>query len=272
MARTQNIAVDDLGREQAAAELERLAKEIARHDALYYQKSAPEISDADYDALRRRNEAIEKRFPALVRADSPSKRVGARPESGFAEVRHAVPMLSLNNAFTDEEVVAFDRRAREALGPGAVRYSCEPKFDGLAISLVYEEGRLAVGATRGDGTTGENVTANLRTIRTIPLSLPSGVPSRLEVRGEVVMPRREFRRLNEAQLAKEEKVYANPRNAAAGSLRLLDSRITSGLLVVSSEAMMIGCLNLMPQKSRDRSAMKVSREVGLRVAFSGAHG
>jgi len=206
---------------------EALRAKILDADRKYYVLDAPDVSDAEYDGWMRELVALEAEHPDLVVPESPTQRVAGAPSEAFDAVTHRVPMLSLNNAFSDEEVVAFDRRAREALGPGAVRYSCEPKFDGLAISLVYEDGRLAVGATRGDGTTGENVTANLRTIRTIPLSLPRGVPSRLEVRGEVVMPKREFRRLNEAQLAKEEKVYANPRNAAAGSLRQLDASITA---------------------------------------------
>ncbi|MBL8661225.1 MAG: NAD-dependent DNA ligase LigA [Candidatus Odyssella sp.] len=229
-ARAQDVAVEDLAREQAAAELARLAKEIAHHDRLYYQKSAPEISDAAYDALRRRNDAIEQRFPALVRADSPSKRVGAKPESGFAEVRHAVPMLSLNNAFTREDVEDFAARIRRFLSlkdEDAIELVAEPKIDGLSASLRYEDGALVLGATRGDGSVGENVTANLRHVRDVPHRLAGRAPGVLEVRGEVYMARSDFAALNRQREKDELPLYANPRNSASGSLRQIDPGITA---------------------------------------------
>ncbi len=231
MTRAAKILVEALTREQAATELERLAKEIAHHDELYYQKSAPEISDAEYDALRLRNEAIEKRFPALVRADSPSKRVGAKPESGFAEVRHAVPMLSLNNAFTREDVADFAARIRRFLSlkeDDAIELVAEPKIDGLSASLRYEDGELVLGATRGDGAVGENVTANLRHVRDVPHALKGrGIPKVVEVRGEVYMARSDFASLNKQREKDELPVYANPRNSASGSLRQIDPAVTA---------------------------------------------
>jgi DNA ligase (NAD+) len=230
VTRAMKFPVEDLTREQAESELARLAKEIARHDALYYQKSAPEISDADYDALRRRNEAVEKRFPALVRPDSPSKRVGARPESGFAEVRHAVPMLSLNNAFTREDVEDFAQRIRRFLSlkeDDAIELVAEPKIDGLSASLRYEDGTLLLGATRGDGAVGENVTANLRHVRDVPHKLKGRAPGVLEVRGEVYMARSDFASLNRQREKDELPLYANPRNSASGSLRQIDPNVTA---------------------------------------------
>ncbi len=228
----REIAVDMLTPKQAAAELEILARDIARHDGLYYQKSAPELSDADYDALRRRNAAIEERFPDLVRADSPSRRVGARPELGFAEVRHAVPMLSLNNAFTREDVEDFTARIRRFLSlteGDAIELVAEPKIDGLSASLRYEGGKLVLGATRGDGTTGEDVTANLKTVRDVPKALVGRlVPAVVEVRGEVYMPRSEFAALNKQREKDGLALYANPRNSASGSLRQIDAAITAG--------------------------------------------
>ncbi len=223
--------VADLTEAEAAAELERLAKEIAHHDTLYYRQDAPEISDADYDALRERNDAIEARFPLLVRDDSPSQRVGAAPVEAFGKVRHAVPMLSLGNAFADEEVAEFVARVRRFLGLGAdepVAVVAEPKIDGLSISLTYEAGRLTLAATRGDGVEGENVTGNVMTIRQVPKRLKgANVPDRIEVRGEIYLPHADFKRLNEEQAAAGAKVFANPRNAAAGSLRQLDPNITA---------------------------------------------
>jgi len=226
------IAVDALTEAEAAAELARLSAEIARHDALYYQSDAPEIPDADYDALRKRNAAIEARFPALVRADSPSRRVGAAPVEGFGKIRHAVPMLSLGNAFDDADVADFVARIVRFLGAGVsadtLEFTAEPKIDGLSISIRYEQGRLVQAATRGDGSEGENVTANVKTIRDVPHRLKGrDIPAVIDVRGEIYLSHAEFRKLNEAQAASGGKVFANPRNAAAGSLRQLDSSITA---------------------------------------------
>ncbi len=219
----------DLTEADAAAELARLAAEIARHDRAYHERDAPEISDAEYDALRRRNAAIEARFPALVRPDSPSLRVGAAPAGGFAKIRHGVPMLSLDNAFVAADFQEFCDRARRFLGLKEERLAFvgEPKIDGLSISLTYEGGRLVRGATRGDGLEGEDVTANVRTLATIPSRLKGHAPERIEIRGEVFMTKADFLALNAAQEAAGQKIFANPRNAAAGSLRQLDARITA---------------------------------------------
>ncbi len=230
-ARTHTKPVAKLTEADAKRELADLAAEIARHDALYYRQDAPEITDADYDALRLRNAAIEDRFPHLRRPDSPSARVGAAPVEAFGKVRHAVPMLSLNNAFADEEVADFLARVRRFLNlkeDDAVEIVAEPKIDGLSISLTYEDGRLVLGATRGDGSEGENVTANVMTIRQIPHRLKGrSVPERIELRGEIYLPHADFKKLNEDQAAAGGKVFANPRNAAAGSLRQLDASITA---------------------------------------------
>jgi len=194
----------------------------------YYILDSPTIDDAEYDRLFRELQALEASHPDLASPDSPTQRVGAAPAEEFRTVRHRVPMLSINNAFADEEVAAFDRRVRESLGVESVEYACEPKFDGLAINLTYERGGFVRGATRGDGYSGEDVTANLRTVRSIPLRLHSTAPPRrVEVRGEVLMYRRDFEALNARQREKGEKEFANPRNAAAGSLRQLDSHITA---------------------------------------------
>ncbi len=223
--------VETLSRDEAAAELAWLAAEIARHDRLYYQEAAPEISDAEYDALRARNSAIEARFPDLVRPDSPSLRIGAPPVEAFGKVRHTVPMLTLDNAYSDEEVAEFVARIRRFLGMGPdepLDFVAEPKIDGLSCSLRYEHGILVRGATRGDGFEGEDVTANVRTIRDIPQRLlVDDPPPLLEVRGEVYMERADFEALNARRAQAGEPLFANPRNAAAGSLRQLDSKITA---------------------------------------------
>jgi DNA ligase (NAD+) len=219
--------------EEAEAELAALAEEIASHDRAYYQEDAPIISDADYDALRRRNTAIEARFPDLVREDTPSRRVGAAPAAAFAKVSHRRPMLSLANAFTEDdlrEFVAGIRRYLKELRDDPeqpLEMMAEPKIDGLSVSLLYEHGRLTQGATRGDGTTGEDVTANLRTLSDVPVEA-RGLPDLIEIRGEVYMTARDFLALNERQKAAGLKVFANPRNAAAGSLRQLDPKVTAG--------------------------------------------
>jgi DNA ligase (NAD+) len=223
--------VDKLTDAEAKAELGRLAREIARHDELYYAQDAPEISDADYDTLRQRNAAIEAHFPNHVRPDSPSKRIGAAPVEAFGKVRHVVPMLSLGNAFSEEDVVDFIARVRRFLGLAAdagVELTAEPKIDGLSISLTYRDGRLVQAATRGDGTEGENVTPNVMTMQQVPRRLAGrGVPEFIEVRGEIYLRHDEFEKLNAEQAAAGAKVFANPRNAAAGSLRQLDSSITA---------------------------------------------
>ena len=222
--------IEQLTPAQARHELARLAAEIVEHDRRYYQQDRPSISDAHYDALRRRNTAIEARFPNLVRPDSPSRRIGATPAGPFAKVRHRVPVLSLDNAFAEEPVTQFVERVRRLLKLTSepVAFVAEPKIDGLSVSLRYERGRLAQGATRGDGTQGEDVTANVKTVADIPHRLKgSNVPDTCEVRGEVYMTKSAFLALNERQREAGRQIFANPRNAAAGSLRQLDPSITA---------------------------------------------
>ncbi|WP_104020498.1 NAD-dependent DNA ligase LigA [Roseovarius nitratireducens] len=226
---TDRSAVEELTEAQAKDELARLAQVLAEADAAYHTDDAPVMSDADYDALKARNVAIEARFPGLKRADSPSDRVGAAPAEAFAKVRHAQRMLSLGNAFSDDEITEFDARIRRYLGltdDAPLAYTSEPKIDGLSLSLRYEAGRLVQAATRGDGETGENVTANARTIDDIPEMLERA-PDLLEVRGEVYMSHEDFAALNARQADQGAKTFANPRNAAAGSLRQLDPAITA---------------------------------------------
>ncbi|MBO0711203.1 MAG: NAD-dependent DNA ligase LigA [Acetobacteraceae bacterium] len=215
----------------ARRELARLAQEIAEHDRAYHERDAPTISDADYDRLRQRNAGIEARFPSLVRPDSPSRRVGAAPATGFAKLRHRVPMFSLDNAFDEADFRDFLGRARRFLGLAAeteLALVGEPKIDGLSINLTYEKGRFIHGATRGDGVEGEDVTANLKTIASVPETLRGTAPAVIEIRGEVFMTKADFLALNDAQAAAGQRLFANPRNAAAGSLRQLDPRITAG--------------------------------------------
>ena len=228
---SSKIKPADLTEAQAKAELARLAAEIAAHDKRYYQQDKPSVSDAEYDALRERNAAIEKRFPDLVRPDSPSRRVGAAPTGKFKKVRHALPMLSLDNAFADQDVIDFAARIRRFLklsDDEKITFSAEPKIDGLSMSLRYEDGDLVTAATRGDGSEGEDVTANIRTLKDVPLELKGRhVPKICEVRGEVYMTKADFLKLNERQKAADEPIFANPRNSAAGSLRQKDPGVTA---------------------------------------------
>jgi len=232
-ARSKPLAdkpVEDLTPKEAEKELARLASEVAAHDRRYYQLDQPTVSDAEYDELRRRNQAIEGRFPDLVRADSPSRRVGAAPASGFAKITHKVPMLSLDNAFAEEDVVEFLKRVRRFLGlkdEDPVDVVAEPKIDGLSLSLRYEDRVLVSAATRGDGYEGENVTANARTIGDIPEKLPRDAPDIVEVRGEVFLDKADFAELNRGFAEAGQRTYANPRNFAAGSLRQIDPAVTA---------------------------------------------
>ncbi|WP_417794426.1 NAD-dependent DNA ligase LigA [Terasakiella pusilla] len=226
----REVAVDQLTELDAHAELSALAKEIAEHDKRYYQHDAPTIDDAAYDALRARNTAIEEKFPHLKRKDSPTDKVGTPVQSGFSKITHAVPMLSLGNAFAEEDVQDFLDRIRRFLGLDAgeeLAIVAEPKIDGLSISLRYENGKFVQAATRGDGRVGEDVTRNILTLKELPKELPAGVPDVVEIRGEVYMAKDEFLALNQRQTDAGAKVFANPRNAAAGSLRQLDSSITA---------------------------------------------
>ncbi|HEU0117334.1 MAG TPA: NAD-dependent DNA ligase LigA [Alphaproteobacteria bacterium] len=215
---------------EAGAELARMADEIAHHDTLYHQKDNPEISDADYDLLRARYKNLREQFPHLAPKNDPEGRVGAAPAAAFGKVQHAVPMLSLNNAFTDEDIEEFVSRIRRFLNlpiEEPIEFMAEPKIDGLSCSLRYEYGKLVQAATRGDGTTGENITANVRTIKDVPHQLKAPYPNVVEVRGEIYMNRHDFMKLNETREKNGEPVFANPRNAAAGSVRQLDPSITA---------------------------------------------
>ena len=224
-------AVDALTEKQAKTEHARLADEIAGHDRRYYQEDAPTVTDAEYDELRRRYAAIEARFPQLATRDSLSQRVGAAPSPRFAKVRHAVPMLSLDNAFAEEDVIDFVGRIRRFLRlpeSEEIAFSAEPKIDGLSMSLRYEDGKLVTAATRGDGAEGEDVTANAKTLEDIPKLLKGkNVPAVCEVRGEVYMTKHAFLALNKKQAEAGKPLYVNPRNTAAGSLRQLDASITA---------------------------------------------
>ncbi|WP_257291545.1 NAD-dependent DNA ligase LigA [Endozoicomonas sp. ONNA1] len=218
-----------LSLKEAQQQAQGLREQINDHNYRYYVLDDPIIADASYDRLMQQLKSIEADFPELITPESPTQRVGAAPLKVFGQIRHELPMLSLDNAFNEDDLNDFDRRVRERLGTdSAVEYACEPKLDGIAVSLLYEKGALMRGATRGDGTTGEDITLNVRTIATIPLKLlGEGWPDRLEVRGEIFMPKEGFERLNKRAKARDEKVFVNPRNAAAGSLRQLDSKITA---------------------------------------------
>src|SRR4030081_1139348 len=234
IAKSRKVTPPDvakLSKAQAKVELKRLALEIEGHDKHYYQDDAPKISDADYDELRKRVNAIEARFPDLVTKESPSQKVGAQPSGRFAKIRHAVPMLSLDNAFAEADVVDFVARIRRFLKLGdeeKIAFSAEPKIDGLSMSLRYEGGELVTAATRGDGAVGEDVTANIRTLEDVPKKLKGrNAPEVCEVRGEVYMTKQAFLALNERQKAAGDTIFANPRNSAAGSLRQKDPSITA---------------------------------------------
>jgi DNA ligase (NAD+) len=245
-------------------ELARLRCEIRSHDHRYYVLADPVISDREYDALMHRLRQLEAANPGLVTSDSPSQRVAGQPLPGFAPVRHAVPMLSLDNTYSAEDLVEFDQRVRKGLDGDACEYVVEPKIDGLAVALVYEDGRLARAATRGDGHTGDDVTANLRTIRSVPLSLIDPPPQLrdIEVRGEVYLPRRAFERLNEEREEQGEALFANPRNAAAGSLKILDPAVVArrGLAVF-----IYGTGDPPPGFADHASALRALKDCGLTV-------
>ncbi|GJL86099.1 MAG: DNA ligase [Micavibrio sp.] len=226
---SQSKALFDLSLEDARERHKALAKDIRAHDKAYYQKDAPEVSDADYDKLRQELEALEGQYPELIMPDSPTQTVGAKPSQGFKKVKHAVPMLSLSNVFSEEELEDFIGRVRRFLGLAegeAVELLAEPKIDGLSCSLRYENRKLVMAATRGDGAEGEDITENVKTIKDVPSELPKDAPDVLEVRGEIYMARSDFEQLNKKQEEAGEHVFANPRNAAAGSVRQLDSSIT----------------------------------------------
>ena len=248
-----------------AKRIAELREQIQRHDFRYYVLDDPEVSDARYDALMAELRALEAAHPGLVTPDSPTQRVGGTPSGAFGEVVHAVPMLSLDNAFTDQDVLDFDRRVRERLDVESVEYSAEPKIDGLAISLRYERGRLVQEATRGDGTKGEDVSANVRAIRSVPLALRGrDVPPLLEVRGEVYMTRRSFEQLNQRASERSEKTFVNPRNAAAGSLRQLDPKVTASR-ALDLFCYGVGATGHWPMPRRHSEVLAALREFGLRT-------
>jgi DNA ligase (NAD+) len=261
---TSKMAVDELNEKQAKAEHARLEAEIKKHDEAYYQKDAPIISDAQYDALRRRYEAIEAAFPNLRTLESLTQKVGAAPARGFAKVRHTLPMLSLENAFSEQDVLDFIDRVRRFLRVPAdeeIAFIAEPKIDGLSLSLRYEGGKLVAGATRGDGVEGEDVTANVKTLEDVPKTLPGrGIPETCEVRGEVYMTKSAFLELNERQKAAGKQLYVNPRNTAAGSLRQLDPSITASRP-----------LGFFAYSWGEMSAMPADTQSGM-VKWFGAHG
>ncbi|HAD47682.1 MAG TPA: NAD-dependent DNA ligase LigA, partial [Idiomarina sp.] len=214
--------------QQAKQRIQQLQKLLTRYNREYYELDEPSVPDSEYDALFRELQQLERDHPGLASANSPTKKVGSKPLDKFDTVAHEVPMLSLDNAFDEDEFEAFTLRVNERLdSSNNITYCCEPKLDGLAVSILYENGKLVRAATRGDGYRGENITENVKTIRNVPLELSSEAPQRLEVRGEVFMPTAAFEAFNEQARKREQKVFANPRNAAAGSLRQLDSRVTA---------------------------------------------
>jgi len=219
-----------MDKNEAIAEVSRLRGEINRHNYLYYVLDSPEVPDAEYDRLMRRLEELEAAFPDLVTPDSPTQRVGALPAAAFGTIKHTIPMISLANALTRDEALEFDARVKRHLGLGPedkIEYVGEPKMDGLAVELIYEDGVFIKGSTRGDGVVGEDVTQNLKTVRSIPLRLTKNAPRLLEARGEVFLPLDAFRKINREREERGEPLFANPRNAAAGSLRQLDPRVTA---------------------------------------------
>ena len=225
-----------MDRSKAAKELERLAKLIAHHDYLYFTLASPEISDTQYDALVKQNQALEAQFPDLRRLDSPSHRIGSPVSSQFEKVKHRKPMLSLDNVFSEKEFLDFQKKLRRFLkmpDDYLIPMLAEPKIDGLSASLHYQDGQFVLGSTRGDGQEGENITSNLRTVRNIPLCLLGDlVPKSLEIRGEIYMTTTDFEGLNKQRLTQEEQTFSNPRNAAAGSLRQLDSKVTASRPII----------------------------------------
>jgi DNA ligase (NAD+) len=252
--------------EQAAARAAQLRAEIAHHDYRYYVLDDPLLSDADYDRLMQELRALEAAHPELVSPDSPTQRVAGTPRAGFGAVVHQVPMLSLDNAFSEEDVRGFDRRIHERLGQaGELEYVAEPKLDGLAVSVLYREGRLERAATRGDGITGEDVTANVRTIRAVPQRLRGAAPALLEARGEVFMTLAGFERMNQLARERGEKVFVNPRNAAAGSLRQLDARITA-TRPLSAFFYGLGVLEGISAPSEQSALLELLRARGLPVS------
>jgi DNA ligase (NAD+) len=250
----------------AAARAAELRAQLAQHDYRYYVLDDPEVPDAEYDRLMRELRALEAADPTLITPDSPTQRVSGTPSSAFGEVVHRVPMLSLDNAFTEEDLTAFDRRIHERLGlSGELEYVAEPKLDGLAVTVIYRDGQLTQAATRGDGVTGEDVTANVRTIRAVPQRLRGTAPALLEARGEVFMLLGGFERMNEQARARGEKVFVNPRNAAAGSLRQLDPRITAAR-PLTAFFYALGALEGAPQPAGQLELLTWLRALGLPVS------
>src|ERR1700680_1541716 len=221
-------AAKDVGKK-----IEALREKIRHHEHLYYVLDNPEISDGEFDKLMRQLKDLEAEHPSLVTPDSPTQRVGGKPREGFVKVRHSTPMLSLDNTYNEEELRAWERRVHELSGRKDVDYVCELKLDGMSLALIYEDGRLVRGVTRGDGTVGEDVTLNVRTVRSVPLSVPkerlrkAGIPPDFEVRGELLMPLASFKKMNEERESKGLSLFANPRNATAGTVRQLESRVTA---------------------------------------------